>query len=89
MSKITPTVDQIAQDHITKLANEYWLNQKDLKPKEINENLVKEIYLNELVNTKFSLRRIMLLEFSQYLENYLWEHFRSDFVSTLYKEVII
>jgi hypothetical protein len=53
MSKITPTVDQITHDHLTQLAHEHWLNQKDLKPKVLNKKLVNEIYVNELVKTKY------------------------------------
>jgi intron-binding protein aquarius len=30
---------------------------------------------------RFALRRIMLLEFSQYLESYLWEHYTADEVT--------
>lgn len=52
MSKLTPTVDQIAHDHITQLAQEHWLNQNDNKPKQLNKNLVNDIYQNELVKTK-------------------------------------
>ena len=54
MSKITPTVDQIAHDHLTQLAQKHWLNQQnDLKPKELNKSLVNDIYVNELVKTKY------------------------------------
>lgn len=31
--------------------------------------------------TRFAIRRVMLLEFSQYLENYLWPNFDPDKVS--------
>lgn len=55
MSKITPTVDQIAADHITQLAQKYWLNQKESKNEAdvFNKNLVNDIYENELVKTKY------------------------------------
>jgi hypothetical protein len=49
MNKITPTVDQIAQDHITQLAQQHWLNKNE---NEFNQTLVNDIYLNELLNNK-------------------------------------
>ncbi|RNA15940.1 intron-binding aquarius [Brachionus plicatilis] len=74
-----PTVDQIAKDAITQIAHRFWSQQDATKPLEpFDPNLIEDIYLNELLKTNFSLRRIMLLEFSQYLENYLWKNFQSD-----------
>lgn len=37
--------------------------------------LVESIYYKEILNPNNALRRIVLLEFSQYLENYLWPNF--------------
>lgn len=74
-----PTVDQIARDAITQIAHRYWFDQDESKPLEpYDPKLIEDIYLNELLKTNFSLRRIMLLEFSQYLENYLWKNFHSE-----------
>ena len=38
-------------------------------------NVVENVYQTELLGSKFSIKRVMLLEFSQYLENYLWPNF--------------
>ena len=40
--------------------------------------IIEDIYKKELLGTRFSIRRVMLLEFSQYLENYLWPNFHPD-----------
>lgn len=40
--------------------------------------LVESIYHGEILNPIHALRRIVLLEFSQYLENYLWPNFDGD-----------
>ncbi|CAF4202723.1 unnamed protein product, partial [Rotaria magnacalcarata] len=40
--------------------------------------VVDEIYIKELLGTNFNLRRIVLLEFSQYLENFLWPNLNPD-----------
>ena len=62
---------QIESDTLTKTARENWSGDK--KPA-FQPSLVMNIYKNELHGSKLDppkLRRIMLLEISQYLENYL------------------
>ena len=73
------TVEQIAKDTITQIASRYWLKQdSDSVLETYDPNLIEDIYSNELLKSNFSLKRIMLLEFSQYLENYLWKNFKSE-----------
>ena len=74
---------QIAGDSLTKVADENWSaaaqSRGELPP--FNEALVEEVYKRELAgNSKVpaKLKRIMLLEISQYLENYLWPHFDAE-----------
>lgn len=70
-----PTVEQISSDQITQLANQYWApgeGKKSYKPQ-----IVDDIYRKEIKGSKFAVKRVMLLEFSQYLENYLWANFDS------------
>ncbi|XP_047133675.2 RNA helicase aquarius isoform X1 [Hydra vulgaris] len=38
-------------------------------------NMIDTIYNQELLSKRFPIRKIMFLEFSQYLENYLWKYF--------------
>lgn len=71
-----PTVEQISSDRITKLAGQYWAPGESKKP--YNLQIVDDIYRDEIKGSKFSVKRAMLLEFSQYLENYLWPNFNAD-----------
>ena len=71
---------QIAGDSLTKVADENWSAAAQSRGElpAFNAALVEEIYKRELAgNSKVpaKLKRIMLLEISQYLENYLWPHF--------------
>lgn len=69
---IAPTVQDILQDDLTKISLENWSSfgsasdQKKLKP--FNSQLVSDIYLKEL--QKFDPHKLMILEFSHYLEKY-------------------
>ncbi|KAF0312815.1 RNA helicase aquarius [Amphibalanus amphitrite] len=72
-----PTVQQINADRVTQLANQYWspyiVGVGQQAP--FNPAIIEEIYQQELVGSNFAVRRVMLLEFSQYLENYLWPNY--------------
>ncbi|MBN3298778.1 AQR helicase, partial [Amia calva] len=37
--------------------------------------VLEDVYQKEILKSKFAIRKIMLLEFSQYLENYLWVNY--------------
>ena len=71
---------QIAGDSLTNVADENLAGATNRPggPPGLNPALVEEIYKRQLAgNSKVpaKLKRIMLLEISQYLENYLWPHF--------------
>ncbi|KAJ3334362.1 hypothetical protein HDU76_000055 [Blyttiomyces sp. JEL0837] len=58
---------------------------EDAKPAEeaeapagIDASVVESIWTDELLKSNFSLRKVMLLEFSQYLEKYLWPNYDSE-----------
>jgi len=70
-----PTVDQIHADRLTQLANKYWAPHTQKKHEDYDPAVVKDIYKEDLIGTNFSVKRIMMLEFSQYLENYLWPNY--------------
>ncbi|KAK2717182.1 hypothetical protein QYM36_007331, partial [Artemia franciscana] len=57
------------------MANKYWAPHSAGKHVAYNPDIVEDIYMLELRGSNFSTRRIMMLEFSQYLENYLWPNF--------------
>ena len=73
-----PTLDQIQSDRLTKLANEYWALQTLKSHKAYDPKVIEDIYDNDLNTAESSLRRIMLLEYGQYLENYLWPNFKAE-----------
>jgi len=75
---VNPTVDQIETDRLTRIANEYWAPFSSLTKKPYEPRLIDDIYTKEINGTLYNVRRIMLLEYSQYLECYLWPNFNPD-----------
>ncbi|XP_065342666.1 RNA helicase aquarius [Cloeon dipterum] len=73
-----PTLEQINADRITQLANQYWAPYAAEKRLPFNSKVVDEIYCKEIKESNFAVRRIMMLEFSQYVENFLWPNFGPD-----------
>ncbi|XP_046849502.1 RNA helicase aquarius-like isoform X2 [Xenia sp. Carnegie-2017] len=71
-----PTIQQINADILTQIANTYWAPHQDHLP--YDPRVIEKIYEKDLLGCSFSIQRIMLLEFSQYLENFLWPNFNSD-----------
>ncbi|XP_053682709.1 RNA helicase aquarius isoform X2 [Sabethes cyaneus] len=69
------TVAQINADELTFLANRFWAPDTGSCHEEYNPSVIEEIYRREICETRHSMRRIMMLEFSQYLENYLWPNY--------------
>ncbi|XP_010261266.1 PREDICTED: intron-binding protein aquarius [Nelumbo nucifera] len=74
------TLEEIQRDRLTKIAAANWAKTTDPSQRApFNPNLVKEIYETELLvkggRKPVSLQRVMILEVSQYLENYLWPNF--------------
>ncbi|XP_057315687.1 RNA helicase aquarius-like [Hydractinia symbiolongicarpus] len=72
-----PTVEQIQADVLTQYAHQHWAHSKNETEKKFDAKIIDTIYVEELQANKFPMKRIMLLEFSQYLENYLWKNFSS------------
>ncbi|CDW53020.1 intron binding protein aquarius [Trichuris trichiura] len=72
-----PTVQQLVEDKLIKVASQYWApftsEHAGFKPE-----VVADIYCNELLRKGFAPRQIMLLEFSQYLERFLWPNYEAD-----------
>jgi intron-binding protein aquarius len=70
-----PTVEDIAKDKLTMLAAENWAPGIKITT-DFKSELVDIIYKEELQGDNKSVSsRVMLLEFSCYLENYLWSNF--------------
>lgn len=58
------------------VASKYWAPQTIGNHMEFDGDIVDQIYQEEIQGARFMIRRIMMLEFSQYLENYLWPNYR-------------
>lgn len=71
VSHVAPTVADILSDSLTKTANSYWApGNPKLKP--FSAALIEKIYREELqpVDGKLNVTRVVLLEFSCYLEKF-------------------
>ncbi|KAG5894903.1 hypothetical protein JTB14_030608 [Gonioctena quinquepunctata] len=77
-SIIAPTVQQIISDRITELAEKYWAPHSKQKHLPYDPDVIEDIYMQDIRGSNFSVRRIMILEFSQYLENYLWPNYKPE-----------
>jgi len=64
-----PTIQEIESDPLTQIANENWRNLPQGQQVSFSPELVDAIFA-ELQKSGFTFPRIMLLEFSQYLEKY-------------------
>ncbi|CAL1411701.1 unnamed protein product [Linum trigynum] len=78
------TLSEIQRDQLTKIATANWLKSGDGNSEEkgFDAELVKKIYETELKVSEgrkpVPLQRVMILEVSQYLENYLWPNFNPE-----------
>jgi intron-binding protein aquarius len=64
--------------HFLQVASKYWAPQTCGNHMDFDASIVDQIYHQEVQGAKFMIRRIMMLEFSQYLENYLWPNYKPD-----------
>ncbi|CAG8442045.1 1306_t:CDS:10 [Diversispora eburnea] len=69
-----PTLNEIKEDSISLKAQQYW-QKKDAK---WDPEIVDRIYIKELEHNRFETKKLMLLEFSQYLEKYLWPNYDDE-----------
>ncbi|KAM3962478.1 RNA helicase aquarius-like [Aphomia sociella] len=84
-----PTLSQINADRITQLASQYWSPQTKENHLPYDASIVESIYQAEILGSNFSVRRIMMLEFSQYLESYLWPYYEAGKASHAHMMSII
>uniref|UniRef100_A0A452IG55 RNA helicase aquarius n=1 Tax=Gopherus agassizii TaxID=38772 RepID=A0A452IG55_9SAUR len=80
---VAPTVAQINAEFVTQLANKYWAPHVK-KKLPFDSKVIEDVYIKEIVQSRFAIRKIMLLEFSQYLENYLWMNYSPEVSSKAY-----
>ncbi|XP_040267292.1 RNA helicase aquarius [Bufo bufo] len=80
---VTPTVTQMNAEFVTQLAKSYWAPHSK-KKLPFDYKVIEDIYFKEIIKSRFAIRKIMLLEFSQYLENYLWLNYSLEVSSKAY-----
>ncbi|KAI7863636.1 P-loop containing nucleoside triphosphate hydrolase protein [Spinellus fusiger] len=68
------TLKDIQSDSISKLAEKHFGQSKNIS---WDPTVVETIMETELVPTNYDPKKLMLLEFAQYLEKYLWPYFDS------------
>ena len=74
-----PTMDQIQSDRLTQYAQKYWSPQTAKQHLDFSQDVIEDIYKVDLnIAGESNIRRVMMLEFSQYLENYLWPNFNEE-----------
>ncbi|KCV72541.1 hypothetical protein H696_00133 [Fonticula alba] len=70
------TARQIDTDPLTRVSLAFWSPHREAgAPADFSPALVKRIFHSELAASNFSPGRLIPLEFSQYLERFLWPHF--------------
>ncbi|KAG8560658.1 hypothetical protein GDO81_015068 [Engystomops pustulosus] len=79
----TPTVTQMNAEFVTQLAKSYWAPHSK-KKLPFDYKVIEDVYIKEMLKSRFAIRKIMLLEFSQYLENYLWLNYAPEVSSKAY-----
>ena len=84
-----PTVDQIQGDNLTSIAKTYWAPGSKTPHQPFSSELVDQIYNNDIKGSNFSVKRIMMLEFSQFLENFLWPNYSSETTSLAHLMAIV
>ncbi|XP_063707017.1 RNA helicase aquarius [Culicoides brevitarsis] len=72
----TVTVADIKADKITQLAHQYWSLETKDNHLPFDPKVVDDIYRHEIQSNQR--QRIVMLEFSQYLENYLWPNYKGN-----------
>jgi intron-binding protein aquarius len=70
-----PTVDEIQSDPLTAIADKFWSPALEMLP-EFDGSIVEKVFTEDIEPAKNS--RLVLLEFSCYLERYLWPNFDAE-----------
>jgi len=73
-----PTTNQMMTDILSKLAVANWSSAALQQNVKFDKQIIENVFENDLLGSNFSLQRIMILEFSQYLENYLWPNYTPE-----------
>lgn len=77
VSSAIVTVDALQKETITEVAFKFWAPFSNSHAP-YSAPLVDTIYQHEMLGTHFNPRKIIMLEFSQYLECYLWPNYTEE-----------
>uniref|UniRef100_A0AC34F546 Protein kinase domain-containing protein n=1 Tax=Panagrolaimus sp. ES5 TaxID=591445 RepID=A0AC34F546_9BILA len=69
-----PNISAIEKEAITEISKNFWAPYTS-SHQPYDAKVIDDIYENELKKTEFLKRKVVLLEFSQYLERFLWPNF--------------
>ncbi|GMT10582.1 hypothetical protein PFISCL1PPCAC_1879, partial [Pristionchus fissidentatus] len=72
------TVAALQKDHLTEIARNNWTPNTKEQHQPFSKGLITNIYNEEIKASKFNPKKIILLEFSQYLECYLWPNYKPE-----------
>uniref|UniRef100_A0A1I7T695 Intron-binding protein aquarius n=1 Tax=Caenorhabditis tropicalis TaxID=1561998 RepID=A0A1I7T695_9PELO len=86
---VVVTRGAIENDTISAVAAKYWAPFTKETHEKFDIKLIDTIYQNEMLKTQFNPRKIMMLEFSQYLEGYLWPNYKPEEASRAYNMSIV
>ncbi|EFP13371.1 CRE-EMB-4 protein [Caenorhabditis remanei] len=86
---VVVTRGAIENDTISAVAAKYWAPFTKETHEKFDAKLIDTIYENEMLKTQFNPRKIMMLEFSQYLEGYLWPNYKAVDASKAYNLSIV
>ena len=73
-----PTTKQMMHDRLSRLAVTNWCEAALKNDVQFKLEIVENIFTKDISKSNFNTKRIMLLEFSQYLENYLWPNYTPE-----------
>eukprot|EP00081_Caenorhabditis_elegans_P010081 NP_001300293.1 Uncharacterized protein CELE_Y80D3A.2 [Caenorhabditis elegans] len=79
----------IENDTISAVAAKFWAPFTAETHENFDAKLIDTIYDNEMLKTSFNSRKIMMLEFSQYLEAYLWPNYVPEKASKAWNMSIV
>uniref|UniRef100_A0AAF5PUK5 Intron-binding protein aquarius n=3 Tax=Wuchereria bancrofti TaxID=6293 RepID=A0AAF5PUK5_WUCBA len=82
------TTKAIQEDPLMEIARQYWAPYS-LHNRPFDPNLIDTVYKNELLQNLFMQKKVVVLEFSQYLERYLWPNFIVEEASNSYVMSVI
>ena len=89
MPDIRITNKELNEDYLNEVSLKYWSPKTAGNWSPFDPNLIKDVYNNEIKGNKFNIKRIMILELSQYLENYLWPNYRPSQVGDQSMELLM